>query len=220
MPLEQFFSEGNKIAVFGSFIYLPKSANDIDFTLFTHGSIIPFTCAPQYAKEVIDFIKSKYDKWNLELDFSGRRDKAEKMPWDLDDLPDDSIGLDGILLTADFFPDNDFLVNRYKMIYGDNYLKTPWYGFLHHVQQFPRIGVREDSFDKSLPLIFRATNRIIQNGHEEIMPIVERYEDAYIRLKNTYKLNKITFFNYKGQSIQMVSDFVAEVCGLKIDKAA
>lgn len=220
MPLEQFFSEGNKIAVFGSFLYSPETANDLDFTIFTHGGINPFTCAPQYAKEVIDFLKTKHSRWNSELDFSGRRDKAEKMPWDIDDLPDDSVGLDGILLTADFFPDNDFIVNHYKMIYGNNYLKTPWHGFLHHVQQFPRMGVREDSFDKSLPLIFQATDKIIQNGHEEIMPIVEKYKDAYRRLKNAYESEQIIFFNYKSRSIQMVSDFVAEVCGHKIDKAA
>lgn len=83
MPLEQFFSEGNKIAVFGSFVYLPKLANDIDFTLFTHGSINPFTCAPKYSEEIMQFLEAKFGKFSIELDFVGRRDELDDTPYDV-----------------------------------------------------------------------------------------------------------------------------------------
>ena len=126
MPLRKFFEEGNRIGVFGATIYLPKSATDVDFTLFTHGSENPFSCAPQNAREVREYLESQFGSFDVPLDFTGRQDKTESQPYDIDDLPDNDNRLDGYFLTGRFFPDNDFLIAHYRNLFEDRYLIEPW----------------------------------------------------------------------------------------------
>lgn len=218
MPLEQFFSEGNKIAVYGSILYSPESARDLDFTLFTHGGANPFASAPQHSKEIRTFLENKYGRRNLELDFSGRRDKVDPMPRDLESLPNDDIHLDGILLTADFFPEGDFIMSHYKGLHGNNYLLEPWLKFLKHIGQFQRMGIGIDSFDKSLSLIFLATERLIKDGHQEMEPVVQEYKSRFVSLKDSYKLKQIDYFTFKNDTKQLVSDFIAKAVYLPSKK--
>lgn len=42
MSLDTFLSNGGRLAIFGSFVYSPETAHDIDFTIFTHGGAHPF----------------------------------------------------------------------------------------------------------------------------------------------------------------------------------
>jgi len=221
MSLEKFFQDGNKLAVYGSFIYSPESAQDIDFTLFTRDGIHHFPCAPQYSSEVRSFIASQLGKTNPDFDFSGRGDKSEPSPYNLHNLPTNSRRLDNILLTGEFFPDAQFLVQHYKGIFGEQYLVETWLRHMADIQNLPIQGLREDKRDKDLLLAIRATERLIQNGYERLIPIVKTHRNAYNAITKGYKEREITIIDYDKRIGQLVPQFISEVAEfLHLDKAA
>lgn len=220
MALDKFFAQGNKLGVFGSFVYMPDSAGDFDFTLFTHDGKNPFKCAPQYSPEVKNFLESKLGPLNLKMDFMGNIWSNPSSPYNIDNLPKDDVTLDGRLLVGVFYPDISFLVAHYQSLFGDDFLIQPWLRFIQHVESFQSSEIRIDKRHKDLPLILKATERLIEYGRTEYSSIVNRYKTQYQNLRRDYTSGKITIMDYERKSAQMVLEFSHSAGAVISDKAA
>lgn len=220
MSLDTFFRDGNKLGILGSFVYLPEEARDLDITLFTHGGRNPFNCHPNYSDEIRDFLESCIGPISLRVDFSGDIWNNPSSPYDIDRLPIDSVSLDGQFLTGIFYPSIDFLVAHYKKLSGEDFLVQPWLRYMQHVEGFQNREVRLDKRPKDLPLILRATERLIEYGRKEFKPIVDEYRTKYQNLRNYYQQGRITIIEYENRAAQMIMEFLLKARNLVLDKAA
>jgi len=210
MALKHFFQEGNKLAVFGSFIYLPKSASDLDFTIFTKDGKNPFPCAPEYAKEIINFFNSQFGKLDLRLDFTGKRDISDKLPYDLSDLPREDLRLDGYYLIGKFFPDDNFLQDHYRAILGKNFLTKLWKRYSRYIKDFPLQEERLSKRYKDIALLLKATEKLA-DLYPAIREIIERYRTQYNSLNEQHEIGRINFGEYNGDASDMVPLFISAV---------
>jgi len=216
LALEEFFEKGNIIAIFGSIIYLPEYANDLDFTLFTTNGELPFSSSPEYSDEIIKFFKFKFGRSNLRLDFTGRRDTIKKQPYDLSDLPIDDIRLEGYLLTGSFYPDREFLDKHYRKIYGHNFLEKLWLRYSDYVQMFPLQGERVYTRYKDIALLLKATERLTKDGHPELKNLIDEYRSKYNELNKIYSNKEINVMIYHREIKKMVPEFITAVKSLPL----
>lgn len=214
MSLDSFLSNGSRLAIFGSFVYSSEYAQDIDFTIFTHGGTNPFFCAPQHSPEILEFLKSKFGEFNIQPDFSGRRDRTNPEPYDLDHLPANDSSLDGIFLTASFFPDDVFLINHYKTLFGEQYLFAPWLRFAEYVKGFTFRGIRENEEPKDMLLILKATEKLIDDNKHELKLVVDRYKSEHHSLTTGYLEGKECIIDYTSKISKMIPKFVSEISAL------
>ena len=210
MKLEKFFEKGNKLAVFGSAVCDLSSANDVDFTLFTHGARLPFSCEPQHNDEIIECVDSLIGEPGHELDFFGRG--RAKIPYDIDKLPDEDERPDVVFLTGMFTPDDEFIKNHYKSRFGANYLPAIWMRFSGYIQDMPKAGVRMDKRDKDLGLLLRAAEKLTQEGYAELKDVVGGYRDLFKHVKKKYFGNRRV--KYISRVSEMIPEFVSEVTSL------
>lgn len=187
MTLDKFFKRGNKLAVFGSIIYSPEIANDIDFTIFTTNGSNPFDCSAEYSEEIQEFLNSRYGK--LKVEFVGAMPYRDK-PYNLKNLPTDDVRLHHCYLIGDFFPDGNFLENHYKKSFGGEYVVEPWLVFADHLENFHNMDNRRGKSDKDLLLIIHSTRKLIKEGQSELIPMVEKYERKYRQTVEECEKNK------------------------------
>jgi len=217
MALEEFFEEGNKLGVFGSFVYSPESASDLDFTLFTTNGQEHFY-GPEYSDEITEFLESQYGKINLGLDFTGRRDTIQNTPYDLSNLPENDVRLDGHLLTGVFFPDNDFLNKHYEEGFGENFLVEAWLRYSKYVEGFKSQGARLDKRHKDLALLLRSAQRLVNDGHTELEETIRDYRSELEILNNAYRNDNMDIWDYKQKTRAMVPNFVTDINSLLVSE--
>ncbi len=209
MALEKFFDEGNKVSVFGSFVYLREYASDLDLTLFTRQQSLPFY--PEYSEEVMQFLEDNFGRIDLPIDFTGRRDKVGKVPYDLSNLPADDRRLDGYLLTCVFFPDNSFLETHYKSMMGEDYLAKTW---LRHAEDIQRNGLQEarlNKKNKDLALLLKSTEKVANNTHPYLWEIIGEFSEKHISYRRMYASGNINIIEYDRRLGDMIPEFVSSV---------
>lgn len=211
MSLTKFFRNGNKLGVIGSVAYMAESASDLDFVLFTNDGTLGIPSSPAYSHDFIKFFESEFQR--TDLDFSGSKDGG-KGPYNLSELPTDDIRLDGYLLTGMFYPDNDFLEEHYKNVYGSDFLAEAWLRFSRHVQGFPSQELRLNKRHKDLPLLMRAAETLANSGHSNLRDVIDKYRNQYHETNELYRHNKMNIIEYYDRTSEMVPGFVEEVNSL------
>ena len=211
MALENFFNDGNKLCVFGSFIYARETASDLDFTIFTIDGRNPFKCAPQYSGEILEFLESKFGKFNVNLDFSGQSNVSESVPYNLSNLPLTDEKLDGYFLTGKFFPDNVFLKTHYKKNFGENFLNILWSRFSNYVNNFTLQGVRLDKRQNDMLLLLNAANNLTVNKKYFLGGIIEEYLHQCASLNTAYLDGSMLVSEYDSKLNSLIPTFISSV---------
>ena len=209
MGLEKFFENGNKLAVFGSFLYFPEQARDVDFTLFTNQGRNPFSCSPAHSEQITRFLEDKLGCSGMKLDFVGKI-RGNGPPYNLDSLPKKDPWLDGILLTGEFFPDRQFLEQHYAALFGKNYLIATWLRFAEDVKSFSLSETRLEKRQKDMPMMVKATKTLAQ-AHPEIRFVLNKYIKTYKLLMQEYRAEELGTTDYYLAAEQLAQDFIKAV---------
>lgn len=194
MPLEDFFKQGNYIAFFGSQVYAPEQAKDLDFTIFTRGASNHLNFVTRYTPEIVDFAEAQLGLKEPTLDFTGRDHGKTNTTYDLKKLPTRDSWLDGIYLTGLFFPNRSFLDVHYLTSFGARRLKEPWLRFADDISLWSLQEHRFDKEQKTIPLLLRATETI-STRYENLKPIILKYRIEYNFLMKKYSNKRIKPFN-------------------------
>jgi len=218
MALENFFEKGNKLAVFGSFIYNPKSANDLDFTLFTHQGKNPFY-NPERSRLIRRFLRDQFGHFTQVLDFSGdTRDCS--MPYDIDDLPNNDPRLDGYLLTARIFPDDSFLADHFRNEFGAEYLTRTFLRYIQYVRDIPE-SRRSMGWNfgfskkyKDVAAIISAAKNFVKRSDSKmhgLEQLTEEYQRRYDELTAHFNRGEINIETYSQKGRGMLYTFIFDI---------
>jgi len=208
MSLEEFFEKGNKLAIFGSIQYSSNNDSDIDFALFTNNGLNPFPTAPQYSDEIKEFIKAIILTKNMILDFNG--DPAivnTPMPYNVNNISITDDKLAGIFLTGSFFPNNNFLKEKYDLGFGKDYLINVWDLFSKRVERFYQTEDRIGKMHKNLELMLFATKELTRSN-TKILFLVKEYEAISRKELEKYNLGKVNIYEYQNNLEKLALPFI------------
>lgn len=207
MGLEGFFRRGNKLVVFGSVMYDPANAADIDYSLF-RAAPASMVNGDRWAVE--RFLSAQFAGKSLACDFSGARDSICSNPYDLNNLPFDDPWLNGYFLTGKFFPDDGFLRSHYKKVHGRGYVAAVWENFVGDVlTMVPNRETRMNKRHKDILLLLSATGELAE-ANPSIRGVVEETMAEYNAAAGEYRSeNSMIVFRSKAES--MIPAFISRV---------
>lgn len=207
--LDDFFQRGNKIVVFGSVIYDPSSATDIDYSLFQKGRR---SITSKDRKDVEEALVLGWGS-GLKCDFTGRRDVIYPEPYDVENLPPDDRRLDGYFLTGRFFPDDGFLRAHYREVYGERYIAGLWKNFADYVLvTVPNLEDRMHKRHKDILLLLAATKELAENS-SSIKEAIGKARAGHKAVLETYQSGR-NMLMLQSKTEAMISEFINEVSGL------
>ncbi|HII66263.1 TPA: hypothetical protein HA295_05840 [Candidatus Woesearchaeota archaeon] len=207
MGLEGFFQRGNKLVVFGSVMYDPANAADIDYSLF-RAAPASMVHGDRWAVE--RFLPAQFAGRSLACDFSGAWDSICSDPYDLNNLPFDDRWLDGYFLTGKFFPDDGFLRSHYGKVHGRGYVAAVWKSFAEDVlTMVPNRETRMNKRHKDVLLLLGAT-RELAGANPSIRGVVEETMAEYNAAVGEYRSGN-SMIVFRSTTESMIPAFISRV---------
>ena len=169
------FSEIKYIGVFGSFLWNPSTANDIDISLFTDDGELNNIISPSHNLKLRQYLEQQFGQIPEQIDFIGRRDSLTLKPYNLNKLPTNDIWLKGQYLTGIFLPNPDFLEKHFEATYGLNKDYLLWLEFVEYITNFEYRGVRLEKTTQNQQLMLIATKKLIKS-RPELTQLIKKYD--------------------------------------------